>query len=588
MKKYFLIALIGLIVLPNLTLAVTTATRLKGRILLQVQQHGEAWYVRPEDSKRYYLKDGSTAYQLMRSFGLGVSNADLNKIPVGFEDRLKDTDTDHDGLSDQLEDALGTKKDNPDSDGDGHLDGDEVRNGYSPLGPEKIQFNSIFINGVKGKILLQVESHGEAWYVTQEGYRYYLKDGQAAYQIMRYLSLGVSDADLNQIASGTLSMPLKLSAVHSEMLDVDVVHDACIRSFLSDADLGAPIKTTQEAYLRCDSNKGLFKTELEKIKAGDLSIVSPDSDGSHFQALLEKFKKNCATVFSGADIIGCAYPTEFFFSAYLSNIGLQTPDPNTAGWKQFVSNDYNFSFRYPSDWTVTAHVGEEDSEKYAFYEIKKSTGERVAVIDPIGNLNNNYAEIKGDLVLYLSGQINGHTYHKVRGVAWADPPSGQIIQFDDYPSSWNSQNFITLGVSDTSGASQKDIYNTYRTVQEIIQSIIFTSVTQHASATASIIVPFDGTDYSYPLVRVAGYTTPNSTVKVLVNGPHDTSCIKPEELNGGVGKTDSRGYFVLDVLDTAIIKGTNTLQYVVTDGSTSGNCINYTSISKKVNFINHK
>ena len=59
------------------------AERLKGRILLQVQEHGEAWYVNPVDGKRYYLKDGESAYQIMKKLGLGITNEDINKIREG-------------------------------------------------------------------------------------------------------------------------------------------------------------------------------------------------------------------------------------------------------------------------------------------------------------------------------------------------------------------------------------------------------------------------------------------------------------------------------------------------------------------------
>ena len=43
-----------------------TSPSLLGRILLQVESRGEAWYVSPKDGTRIYLQDGLTAYQLMR------------------------------------------------------------------------------------------------------------------------------------------------------------------------------------------------------------------------------------------------------------------------------------------------------------------------------------------------------------------------------------------------------------------------------------------------------------------------------------------------------------------------------------------
>ncbi|MCX6785859.1 MAG: S1C family serine protease [Candidatus Komeilibacteria bacterium] len=131
----------------------TLINKLKGYILLQVESAGEAWYVNPADGKRYYMKDGAIAYQMMRKFGLGITNANLAKIPQENE-----------------------------------------KNNYPSL-----------VNKLKGKILLQVQSHGEAWYIhPKTGYRYYLKDGDAAYSLMRNYSLGITNKDLEKIPEGSL------------------------------------------------------------------------------------------------------------------------------------------------------------------------------------------------------------------------------------------------------------------------------------------------------------------------------------------------------------------------------------------------
>ncbi|MEK7584488.1 MAG: immunoglobulin-like domain-containing protein [Patescibacteria group bacterium] len=176
-------------------------SRLAGRILLQVEEHGEAWYLDPSSRSKYYLRDGRTAYEALRKFGLGITNADLSKIPIGVEDRFADADTDGDGLADKLEEALGTGLDNPDSDRDGATDGAEVlTNRTNPLGAGGMQQSGALSDRLKGKILLQVESKGEAWYVSPvDGLRYYMKDGDAAYQIMRFLSLGITNTDLRKI-----------------------------------------------------------------------------------------------------------------------------------------------------------------------------------------------------------------------------------------------------------------------------------------------------------------------------------------------------------------------------------------------------
>lgn len=54
--------------------------RVVGRILLQVEEHGEAWYVYPEDKKHYYLGRPADAFQIMREHGLRIANKDLAQI----------------------------------------------------------------------------------------------------------------------------------------------------------------------------------------------------------------------------------------------------------------------------------------------------------------------------------------------------------------------------------------------------------------------------------------------------------------------------------------------------------------------------
>lgn len=51
---------------------------------------------------------------------------------------LRNVDDDGDGLANYKEDTYKTDKNNPDTDGDGYLDGDEVKNGYNPLGEGKM------------------------------------------------------------------------------------------------------------------------------------------------------------------------------------------------------------------------------------------------------------------------------------------------------------------------------------------------------------------------------------------------------------------------------------------------------------------
>jgi len=186
--------------LSNFAFGASVSERLAGRILLQVEQNGEAWYVNPDSLLRYYLRDGDAAYQIMREQSLGISNADLDRIPVGLNDRISGSDYDADGLIDQLEEGLQTNAHFYDTDGDGYWDYEEVEKGFNPNGTGLLPIDLNFAAGLAGRILLQVEQNGQAWYVNPEdNKRYYMKDGAAAYEIMRFLSLGITDINLQQI-----------------------------------------------------------------------------------------------------------------------------------------------------------------------------------------------------------------------------------------------------------------------------------------------------------------------------------------------------------------------------------------------------
>ena len=61
----------------------TLVERLKGKILLQVESRGEAWYVNPENGRRHYMGKPKDAFDLMRTLGLGITNENLRKVEVG-------------------------------------------------------------------------------------------------------------------------------------------------------------------------------------------------------------------------------------------------------------------------------------------------------------------------------------------------------------------------------------------------------------------------------------------------------------------------------------------------------------------------
>ena len=56
--------------------------RLKGRFLIDVTRHGEAWYVNPRDGVRYYLSDGLAGYAVLQGLASELSVKELKKIPM--------------------------------------------------------------------------------------------------------------------------------------------------------------------------------------------------------------------------------------------------------------------------------------------------------------------------------------------------------------------------------------------------------------------------------------------------------------------------------------------------------------------------
>ena len=172
---------------------------LKGKILLTVEQNGEAYYVNPSKEEMYYLGRPADAFSVMREQGVGITDSDLAKVPLGLVD-LTGEDTDGDGLSDLLEDAIGSDPAKTDTDGDGFPDKDEVQNGYQADGSGQAVIDNVFAGNQKGKIFLQVEKNGEAWYISPaDGKRYFLGRPADAFSVMRNLGLGISNHDFDNL-----------------------------------------------------------------------------------------------------------------------------------------------------------------------------------------------------------------------------------------------------------------------------------------------------------------------------------------------------------------------------------------------------
>jgi hypothetical protein len=194
------VAVLALLMSAAPALAELDLMKLPGRILLRVERLGEAYYMVNSEHAEYMGRPFD-ALIVMRRFGVGITNADLTKIQVADMNLGTTKDSDGDGLSDKVELTFGTDPKKPDTDGDGYKDKLEITSGYSPLSKDTTPIvNSAFANLHKGKIFLQVESWGEAWYVNpNDGKRYFLGTPDDAFAVMRKLGMGISEADFDLI-----------------------------------------------------------------------------------------------------------------------------------------------------------------------------------------------------------------------------------------------------------------------------------------------------------------------------------------------------------------------------------------------------
>jgi len=135
--------------LPGNTALASLGGNLSGRILLSVEESGEAWYVNPLDLRRYYLGRPADAFALMRELGLGISEIQFQEIAQA-------------GMP--------------------------------------VNGNTDLAKRLSGRIILQVEKNGEAWYVNPlDLKKYYLGRPADAFRVMRELGLGISQNNLAQI-----------------------------------------------------------------------------------------------------------------------------------------------------------------------------------------------------------------------------------------------------------------------------------------------------------------------------------------------------------------------------------------------------
>lgn len=127
----------------------SSTSGLGGKILLQVEENGEAWYVYPRNNRRYFLARPTDAFDIMRRLGLGAKHS-----------LIADTE--------------------------------------------------IFPQNLLGMILLDVERKGEAYYINPvDRKKYYLGKPADAFSIMRNFGLGITNNDLSKIEEAEVNQKIE-------------------------------------------------------------------------------------------------------------------------------------------------------------------------------------------------------------------------------------------------------------------------------------------------------------------------------------------------------------------------------------------
>ncbi len=259
---FLIFSLFSLIfIVPKISLASSLPFELRGQLLIQVENKGQAWYVDLENGLRHALKSDNSSLENIKKMALGISNNDLKKIPIAVDSRLIRIDSDNDGLDDRLEKAIGTNPFNPDSDGDSYSDFLELKNHYDPLGPGRLAIDINFTKKLAGKFLLQVEGRGELWYLSpNDNLRYYIGDHNDLVKIVSILGRGINNENINKIADASL---IKSGA--EKNIKVDVGRAQRVYYYLGETQIGSFPVSAGKASM--PTPKGNFKIINKHPKA---------------------------------------------------------------------------------------------------------------------------------------------------------------------------------------------------------------------------------------------------------------------------------------------------------------------------------
>ena len=225
-------------------------SRLSGRILLQVEDRGQAWYVNPENEKKYYLGTPEESFALSRQLGFYMDKNILNNY-----------------------------------------------------------LNNSFPDNYSGRVIINAQEVYEAYYINPLDLKALpLNSPQDAFNIMRDLSLGITNEDLKLIKTYNY---LDNELFSNEIIDssfgieVSVFEPNKMKDFTRIIELSAKVSNPQNRRIL---ERGLV---WDYVTIPDVS-VNPTLKNNYQRVLSEN--NSDVFVVKISDLIPGSYP---FFRAYV-------------------------------------------------------------------------------------------------------------------------------------------------------------------------------------------------------------------------------------------------------------------------------
>lgn len=170
--------------------------------VVYTEKEDEFYFIHPKEKIAYQIGLASSSKAEVRLLSKFVSQQDLAGIPFGFLKNVNFIDQDKDGLSDDIEKAIGTNEFIVDTDNDFMNDFLELQNGFDPLKKGAwLPISYRLAEQYKGNFL--IDEKNNVWYLSPTDLRRYLLTDSINFNDI-FLSLGrmLTDQEFDSLFSG--------------------------------------------------------------------------------------------------------------------------------------------------------------------------------------------------------------------------------------------------------------------------------------------------------------------------------------------------------------------------------------------------